>query len=493
MNERGREEVGVISFLFAISSCLNEMFLPIIVSIAVMAAAYLLFSRKSATPTTDYPLVGSALRILWNWNTFYDWITQKTEEFGGKTWAFSIPFVSNFIVITDPDLCEYMLKTNFDNYEKGIIFRNNFHDFLGDGIFNVDGELWKMQRKRASHMFSVNSFKTHMLECFTKHGEVLISILESIPEEKAFDMNDLFMRYTLDSIGEIGFGLDIGSLRNPQHIFARSFDYIQNLANIRFFLPQLMKSLNPLEFQAPSHLRSLDQIASDCVANHKAHPDAEKYDFLAMFMNHKDNTDSFYKDLIMNFTIAGRDTTGLALSWMFWLLSKHPEVEEKVIKEIETEVGSGPVTFDAMSRLKYLDAVFSETLRLYPSVPKDGKMAVHDDVLPDGTAVPAGSLVVYFPYGMGRKEQLWPNAREFNPDRFVEQPKPSPYKFIAFQAGPRTCLGQRMAYLEAKVITTLILQRFRLRTQAGFEPKYSVNLTLSMRNGLMMNCHRVSK
>ena len=120
-------------------------------------------------------------------------------------------------------------------------------------------------------------------------------------------------------------------------------------------------------------------------------------------------------------------------------------------------------------------------------------MALNDDILPDGTIVPAGSLVVYFPYGMGRKEKLWPNAREFNPDRFVEQPKPSPFKFIAFQAGPRTCLGQRMAYLEAKVITTLILQRFRLRTQDGFEPKYSVNLTLSMRSGLSMTCHRVCK
>ena len=468
--------------------------IPLVVaSLVVLLLGILLWSRRTSTPTSDTLLIGSSLKLLWNWNNLYDWITEKTEEFGGKTWAFSIPFVSNFIVITEPDLCEYMLKTNMNNYEKGIVFRNNFHDFLGDGIFNADGDLWKMQRKRASHMFSVNSFKSHMMECFVKHGEVLVSILETLPEDKPFDMNDLFMRYTLDSIGEIGFGLDIGSLHNPQHTFARSFDYIQNLANIRFFLPQILKSLNPLEFQAPSYLRSLDQIASDCVASHKKQPEGEKYDFLSMFMNHKDSPDSFYKDLIMNFTIAGRDTTGLALSWMFWLLSTHPEVEEKVIQEIDAEVGSGPVTFDAMGRLKYLEAVFSETLRLYPSVPKDGKIAVKDDVLPDGTIVPAGSLVVYFPYGMGRKESLWPNAREFNPERFVEQPKPSPYKFIAFQAGPRVCLGQRMAYLEAKVITTLILQRFRLRTQSGFEPKYGINLTLSMRNGLMMTCKRVCK
>lgn len=449
--------------------------------------------RLPSCPSTDSFLFGSAWNVFYHWDDLYDWATEQTFKFGGATWFFTLPFKPSFVVISTPELCEHVLKTNFDNYEKGEVFHQNFHDFLGDGIFNVDGQKWKMQRRRSSHMFSVNSFKNHMLECFVKHGEVLLSVLKDVPEGGVIDMNSVFMRYTLDSIGEIGFGYEIGSLKNPSHIFAQSFDYIQNLANLRFFLLHPLRYFNPMEYQAATHITELSAIAKDCIAQHKAallSDSEQKTDFLAIFMNGEEKcSDAFYQDLIMNFTIAGRDTTGLALSWMFWLLSQHPEKEQKLIEEIEREVGDEPITYDAMNRLKYADACFSETLRLYPSVPKDGKVAIKDDVLPDGTVIPAGTLVAYFPYVMGRREDLWEKANEFIPERFMEQPKPSPFKFIAFQAGPRTCLGQRMAYLEAKVITTMILKQFRLRTRKGFTPKYSINLTLSMKNGLEMTVH----
>jgi cytochrome P450 len=463
------------------------LFITLIVLILVASVLSHILHRSS-TPTTDTFLLGSTFPIFSNWHRLYDWLTEITLKEKGKTWCFTLPFQPKFFIITEPTLCEYILKTNFDNYEKGELFRRNFHDFLGDGIFNADGDLWHMQRKRSSHMFSVNSFKSHMFESFLKHGHVFLSLLSDAPHGGVVNLNDLFMRYTLDSIGEIGFGYEVDSLHNPSHTFARSFDFIQNLANLRFFLPTWMKYCNPLEYSALSHKRDLSRIADDCLHQHHTNPNKENsVDFLAMFMNHKDKSEQFYKDLIMNFTIAGRDTTGLALSWMFWLLSLHPQVEQKVIEEIEREIGDNPLTYERINQLKYTEAVFSETLRLYPSVPKDGKVAIRDDVLPDGTVIPAGSLVVYAPYVMGRREDLWQNANEFQPERFVEEPKPSPYKFIAFQAGPRTCLGQRMAYLEAKVITALIYQNgFRFRTLKGFQPTYGVNLTLSMKSGLQM-------
>lgn len=124
-----------------------------------------------------------------------------------------LPFRKGQIVlIEDPDLVEYILKTNFLNYEKGDFLRDLFRDFLGDGIFNSDGENWKKQRATASHLFSIRELKS-MVEVFTKHGKSVVDILLNLPNDQV-EIQDLFQRYTLDSFGEIALGVDIGSLHS---------------------------------------------------------------------------------------------------------------------------------------------------------------------------------------------------------------------------------------------------------------------------------------
>ena len=475
-------------------SSVTAVGLAVALAVLVVLIISSLTDYRTNAPSADTPYLGGGFQVFMRRNDLLDWLTEMTELYAGRTWAFTLPFKPKFIVATNPDVCEYFLKTNFDNYVKGEEFNRNFHDFLGTGIFNVDGEEWKSQRKQSSHMFNVKTFRNEMMEVFVKHGHKLESKLEdAMKSGEVVDMNDLFMRYTLDSIGDVGFGYEINSLDNPSHPFARSFDYVQYLGNLRFLIPRALHYCNLMEYQATSHLAKLDEIARQCIRQHVESKE-ERHDFLSIFMkargfNGTEADVQFYRDLIMNFTIAGRDTTGQALSWMFWLLDRHPNVQQKLLEEIDREIGDADPTYDTVNNLTYADAVFSETLRLYPSVPKDGKFAVKDDVLPDGTVVPAGALVMYVPYTMGRLESLWgKDAKEFNPERWLDgTPRPSPFKFIAFQAGPRTCLGQRMAYIEAKVVMCMILKQFRLRAQNDMVPRYSLNVTLSMEGGLPMS------
>ncbi|MCI33063.1 cytochrome P450 86A2-like, partial [Trifolium medium] len=142
-------------------------------------------------------------------------------------------------------------------------------------------------------------------------------------------------------------------------------------------------------------------------------------DLLTRFMRKKESySDKFLQHVALNFILAGRDTSSVALSWFFWLVIQNPRVEEKILREICTVLmetrgadmekwTDEPLGFEEVDRLVYLKAALSETLRLYPSVPEDSKHVVNDDVLPDGTFVPAGSSVTYSIYSAGRLKSTW--------------------------------------------------------------------------------------
>lgn len=147
------------------------------------------------------------------------------------------------------------------------------------------------------------------------------------------------------------------------------------------------------------------------------------------------------------------------------------------------------LTYEVLGKLQYLQAALSETLRLHPAVPIDNKEAAADDVLPDGTPVKKGSIVGYVPYSMGRMTFLWgDDAADFKPERWLDddghfQPQP-PFKFTAFQAGPRTCLGKDSAFLQMKMTAALVLRFFALRLVPDHPVEYRPMLVLALRHGL---------
>ncbi|CAI0476168.1 unnamed protein product [Linum tenue] len=214
-------------------------------------------------------------------------------------------------------------------------------------------------------------------------------------------------------------------------------------------------------------------------------------------------SDKFLQRVTLNFIIAGRDTSSNALSWFFWLVIQNPVVEGKILAEICTVLMEtrgelspdwldDPLGFEEVDRLMYLKAALSETLRLYPSVPEDSKHAAADDVLPTGDCVPAGSSVTYSIYSMGRMKFIWgDDCLEFKPERWMSSDgtkfeAKDAYKFAAFNAGPRICLGKDLAYLQMKSIAAAVLLRHRLTVVPGHRVEQKMSLTLFMKYGLMV-------
>ncbi|KAJ3392645.1 hypothetical protein HDU92_008279 [Lobulomyces angularis] len=473
------------------------------------------------TPTPQ-PIVGNLLQLSANRHRKHDWILDNFRTLKTETFAVLIPtpfltYRPDLIMTANVKNVEHILKTNFVNYEKGFLFRENLSCFLGSGIFTVDGSSWKSQRKIASHIFTVKNFKNIFNQVFTEESEILLNYLEkkTFSKDSTVDISKLFFSFTLDSFGKIAFGCDFGCLETPDNPlpFASAFDRVQGIVCDRFINPfwfitefftgeriELNKNLDIVNTFAKEMI--VEARKRNLANDHDNNEDVSKNDLLDFFLESKneDGTplkDSQLRDVVLNFIIAGRDTTAQALSWGIWEICKNPVVEEKLLKEAKAVIRDKKFpNYEEVKELKYSQAVFYEILRLYPSVPANLKLAVNDDVLPDGTLIPAGSVVSMAPYSMGRLESIWgKDAEEFNPSRWFDISgnliKESSSKFPAFHSGPRTCLGQHLATHEAITVLSTLVRDFHFELLPNQDITYGDSLTLPMKNPLLVKvCKR---
>ncbi|KAF9172093.1 hypothetical protein BGX21_005455 [Mortierella sp. AD011] len=424
----------------------------------------------------------------------------------GSTWTFTMPFLGRAIMVNDPVVLEHVLKNNFWAYEKGIKLQESLEDLLGAGIFNTDGQHWKWQRKMASHIFNVKAFRDYTSNVFVKESNIVAAYLDTVAEKgTAIDIHDLMLKFTLDGFGEISFGQSFGCLNDPEQEveFAAAFDRLNAVVSERLFLGpwRLVEWWTGIDKQVAKDRKIVMDFSLGVIRHRRANGfHKSQKDLLQLFMDIKDDngeylSDDMLKDSILNFIIAGRDTTAQALSWMFYLMHRSSSDKNIVLrlqKEIDDVLGDGLPTYESSKKMKYAEACFHEALRLYPSVPRNLKVCVEDDVLPNGVEIKKGESFLWSPWTMGRDTNIWgPDAKEFNPDRWLQGESVSPTKFPAFHAGPRTCLGQQFATIEAITVMSILFRQFNFElVDPNSEVHYAAGLTLPVANGLPIRVSR---
>ncbi|KAF9351087.1 Protein kinase alk2 [Mortierella sp. NVP85] len=464
--------------------------------------------RDLKQPKGAVPLLGHMpLMASVGGQELYQFLEKQYNELG-PIWAVSLPLLGNMIQIDTPEHVEHILKTNFWSYGKGTLLPWMMGDLFGKGIFASDGDEWKFQRKLASHIFNVKAFREYTSDVFVTEGQKVVDYLGKAADEGTIvDFHALMLHFTLDSFGTISFGKSFGCLDNIEHEvpFAVSFDDLTEICSERLKDPawQIRELLTGVNKQAKYHKNLIRGHGLELIKKRRREGySAHKKDLLQLFMEVRDDdgqplSDEFLVDIIMNFTIAGRDTTAQALSWMFYLVYRDgadKEIAEKLTKEVDTVLQGGNPTYESHKQQKYAEACFHEALRIYPSVPRNLKVCLKDDVLPDGTKVHAGEWVTWSSYVMGRSERIWgPDAKEYRPSRWINTEKPSQGKFNSFHAGPRVCLGQQFATIEALSMIGMILQKFEVSlVEPSKEPQYGVSVTFPMLDGLKIRVKRRS-
>ncbi|XP_031265116.1 cytochrome P450 94A2-like [Pistacia vera] len=469
-----------------------------------------------------YPLFGCLPGFIINDHRLLEWTTQKLKNYPTNTAVIYNPGTVHGVLTANPSNVEYILKTNFENYQKGDVFIAPLEDLLGRGIFNSDGELWKVQRKTASHQFNTKSLRSFVVENvkFETCARLVPMLTKASEREEVLDLQGVLEKFAFDNICKVVFNVDPGCLGGDGAgvgaEFMRAFEDASNRSCGRFryafeFLWRLKKFYNiGSERELKKSIAIVNEFSTDIIRSRlEAKKENENdQDLLSHFIgsnyNPCMNSPELYRDMVINFILAGHDSTSSALSWFFWLLSSHPDVEENILKELESirtknqKIIGQSYEFDELREMHYLHAALSESLRLYPPVPLDSKVCCNDDKLPDGTFVGKGWIISYHAYAMGRMEGIWgKNCHEFLPERWLENGmfrQENAYRFPVFHAGPRMCIGKDMAYIQMKSIVASVIERFIVDVQdKNKSPEYVLSMTLRMKNGLKVKVRKRSQ
>ncbi|GFP85018.1 cytochrome p450 94a1 [Phtheirospermum japonicum] len=337
----------------------------------------------------------------------------------------------------------------------------------------------------------------------------IIPVLEnSAKSNKVLDFQDILERFAFDIICKVAFNVDPGGLGGDGTVggeFMQAFDDAANLSSGRFMYAIPDAHVIKKFFNLGSEKKLRDSIATvhefaEKIIKTRMEEKTEKIgdDLLSRYIKSSENSTEFLRDIVISFILAGRDSTSSALSWFFWLLSSKPDVEEKILQELEKTRGRNgklkligeAYSFEELREMHYLHASISEAMRLYPPVPLNARICNKDHILPDGTFIGKDWLLTYHTYAMGRMESIWgKDCCEYKPERWIENGvcrQESPFKYPVFHAGPRMCLGKDMAFILMKSIAASVLERFKMDVllEKGKCPEYLLSLTLRMKSGL---------
>ncbi|XP_072999897.1 noroxomaritidine synthase-like [Typha latifolia] len=464
-----------------------------------------LSSRQSRLPVT-WPVVGMLPSVLGNCDRLHDWITDVLR-LSGCTFVLKGPWSSfgDVIMTCDPANVNHVFTANFANYPKGGDFAKIF-GVLGNGIFNADGKSWAFQRKKAHGLIASPKFREFVANSTRdKLESSLIPLLDHLSHEgKEFDLQDVFLRLTFDTTAMFVFGIDPGclSIEFPTLAFAKAMDDAEEILFYRHIAPKGWQNIEKrFNFGHHKKMERAKKVIDKCIAQYisiKRKLTNDGDDLLTSYLDcqaevGKDGAafENFLRDTAFNFMVAGRDTTSSALTWFFYLLSKNPHVEAKIVQELKLHAPKNP-SFPSSTQLRemtYLHAALCESLRLYPPVPFEHKEASSHDVLPSGIEISPRRRLLLSLYAMARVEGIWgKDCMEFKPERWLSESgrirhEPS-YKFLTFNSGPRTCLGKDMAMMQLKAVAAAMVSRFQIRVANDFVVKPKLSIILHMKGGL---------
>ncbi|CAI6338808.1 unnamed protein product [Periconia digitata] len=405
---------------------------------------------------------------------------------------FQVVGTTPIIVTVEPKNVQAILATKFKDFGLGQFRNKLFNPLLGTGIFATDGEQWAHARAMLRPQFARDQISDLDLE--ETHIQHL---LQHLPVKgdgwtDVTNIQPLFFSLTLDSATEFLFGQSTNSqlFNLPNHAsktandptifkdFPLAFDNAQRITSSAFPLGETFYPLKfGKEFRAQVKICHdfIDHFVQQALTKEKTPAGTtssgkQKFVFLdAVVESTRDPIE--LRNHMINILLAGRDTTASTLSWVFLELVRNPAIYAKLRAVVLDNFGSyaNPrnITFESLKACSYLQCILQESLRLYPVVPNDSRVALRDTCLPQGggpdgskpTYVRKGTAVEYPFYIMSRRKDIWgEDADVFRPERF--DGRKSGWEYVPFNGGPRICIGQQFALTEAAYVIVRLLQRF---------------------------------
>ena len=394
-----------------------------------------------------------------------------------------------YVLCNDPAYVQHVLVNNHRNYVKSRSYRG-LALVLGQGLVTSEGDLWKRQRKLsqpAFHHHRLAGLVDAMGRCTT---EMIDAWSARAKDATEIDVHGEMMRLTLRIVGHTLFSTELaeeaGELGPAISVaLERANQQAESAVPLPVWLP------TPANFRFRRAKRVLDATVHRIIAERREHG-RDLGDLLSMLMKATDDgeggggmSDAQLRDEVMTLFLAGHETIATAMSWTWMLLSRHPEVAGRVREEATSVLGGRAPRVEDLARLPYTGCVVDECMRIYPPVWVIEREAIGPDEI-GGYEIPRGHTVSFSPWTLHRHPDHWDAPGEFRPERFESGPSSARHKhvFIPFGAGPRVCIGNHFAKMEAKVILATVAQHFAVKVAEQPAPVPEPGVTLRPRGGM---------
>jgi cytochrome P450 len=387
-------------------------------------------------------------------------------------------------LVNHPELIEEVLVSKSKHFSKHFALRLN-PLVLGNGLLTSEGEFWLRQRRLIQPAF--------IRSRLAAYGPTMVRAAERVLKEwkpgETRDIANEMMRITLDIAAQTLFGSDAldsagevrEALRFMQENFVRRFGRI---VNIPIWVP------TPNNLRARKSVRKLDDIIYGFIRRRRQSKE-NRGDLLSILLHARDEddgkgmTDRQVRDEAMTLFLAGHETTALALGWTWYLLASNPEAEARLADELRDVLGVRPPTVADLPRLRYTEAVVSESLRIMPPVYTIGREAIDECDL-GGFRVPRKTTILMSQWVVHRDPRWFTEPEKFQPERWLEDlQNPLPrFAYFPFGGGPRLCVGNTFALMEAALVLATIAQRYRFTLLPGHPIEPVASFTLRPKHGI---------
>jgi cytochrome P450 len=393
-------------------------------------------------------------------------------------------------LVTNPADIRHVLQDNARNYRKSPLY-NKLRVLLGNGLLTSEGDFWLRQRRIAQPAFHRQRI-AGLAQVMAGAAREAAGRWETIAAAgRPVDVDEEMMRVTRTVVLRTLLGADLGPFSNTVD---EAWKILNEQIGESFWslgLTDWWPSARKRRFQAARAV--LRGAVDHVIAERRRHP-ADSADLLSMLMTARDEdtgetmTDEQLRVEVTTFLLAGQETTSLALTWIWYLLSQHPAARQRLEDEIDSVLGTRPPDYGDLANLPYARMVIDEAMRLYPPAWGFSREAIGDDQL-GGFHLPRGFLVFVIPFVLHRLPAYWSDPGTFDPERFTaersaERPK---FVYLPFGAGPRQCIGNQFALIEAQLVLASLAQRYRLNLVPGHRVDPWPLITLRPRFGMPMH------
>jgi cytochrome P450 len=399
--------------------------------------------------------------------------------------------------VSHPDAIEQVLVRKNHDFHKDPFYAV-LKQVLGDGLLTIEDEVHKRQRRLIQPIFHHKMIKEYG-QSMVEYG---VRRRDRWHDGEELDFHQEMMRLTMAIVGKTLFGADVeGDARDVGEAVTTILGMFDEtlLFLLLFMSGRHVDRIQRLPLPAAKRFREaraqLDTVIYRLIGESRR-SGAEGTDLLSRLLQARDAgtgmTDEQVRDEAMTLFLAGHETTAVALTWTFYLLSRHPAVEEKLHAELEEVLGGRLPEPDDLPRLTYTRKVLAESMRVFPPVWEIGRQPVRDVEI-GGYLIPKGTVVGMSQFVVHRDERWFPEPRRFDPERWEpeEEAKRPRYSYFPFGGGPRLCIGEPFAWMEGILLLATIAQEWRFRLVPGHpiapdpkitvRPKYGMRMTASRR------------